>query len=664
MRIARASLLIGLVGCGGGGGDAHDDLVEPGRVVLHRLNRAEYDNTVRDLLGTELTPAKDFPFDDHGYGFDNIAATLSVSPLHVELYEQAARRLADDALIEHYTKPVSVHIEGESEVVEGSTGRGGTTGYNLWSNGWVRAEFDAPAAGTYVFKARLWGTQAGDEPVHAFIGFDMTEASEQLDITATTVENAQTVEVEVELTEGKHLMVVWFTNDYYNPDLGEDRNLLIDWMEVEGPFGASEEPNPLRARHVTCDPGPDPIGCAERVLRPLMSRAYRRPVDDADVAKLMVLVQSVLDDGGEFDDAIQAGLQAVLLSPRFIYRVEETGGAQTISLDDYEIASRLSYFLWSSMPDDQLLKLAAEGRLSDHEVIAQQVRRMLDDPKADALVENFAGQWLLLRAIGDHSPDEWFFPDFDADLRSSMREESDRFFRSFLRDKRDMRELLTATEGEVDARLARHYELSVDPGPGWVMTDLSARQRGGLLGQAGVLMTQSYPTRTSPVLRGKYVLAHLLCAEPPPPPAGVEGLTEEDDPDATLRERLERHREDPVCASCHDQMDPVGFSMEHFDGVGAWRDDDAGHPVDASGVLPDGTEIYGMRELSAVVAVDPRLPRCISKNLMTYALGRGVGSSERSLDLVEQGFMEGGYTFEALAVAIATDDSFVARGGE
>ncbi|RME27697.1 MAG: DUF1592 domain-containing protein, partial [Deltaproteobacteria bacterium] len=322
-----------------------------------------------------------------------------------------------------------------------------------------------------------------------------------------------------------------------------------------------------------------------------------------------------------------------------------------------------SYFLWSSMPDDELFALAADGRLQDDAVIREQVRRLLADPKAEALVDNFAGQWLFLRGIDEKSPDPWAYPEFDEALRASMKEEMRRFFRSFLHEDRDLHELLLATEGEIDARLAAHY--GIDGVTGWTTVDLSAVERGGLLTQAGLLMVNSYPARTSPVLRGKWVLSNLLCSEPPPPPAGVEGLVEDEADPQTIREQLEQHRADPVCASCHDQMDPLGLGLEHFDGIGAYRVTDNGFPVDASGELPDGTAFYGARELAAVVAADARYPACIVEKLYTYGLGRSPTYTDAPyLERIEAEFADGGYTFEALVTAIALSEPFRMRHGE
>jgi hypothetical protein len=315
------------------------------------------------------------------------------------------------------------------------------------------------------------------------------------------------------------------------------------------------------------------------------------------------------------------------------------------------------------MPDQALFAAADAGELQTDAQIADQVERMLADPKADALVDNFGGQWLYIRTVDEKTPDPWAFPDFDDDLRSSMGEEMKRFFGSFIDDERDLRELLTATEGDIDQRLADHY--GITGVSDWQSVDLASHDRGGVFGQAGLHMINSFPARTSPVLRGKWVLSQLLCEEPPPPPAGVEGLIEADADAATLREQLEQHRADPVCASCHDAMDPLGLGMEHFDGIGAWRTQDNGLPIDASGELIDGTAFYGAQELSGIVAADDRYPACLVEQLFTYGLGRSPTPDDGPVLLAsEDQFAAEGYTFKALATAIATSPAFRQTHGE
>jgi hypothetical protein len=668
-----------LAACSGGGGkdagtdagttdteDAPPQAIDPGRVSLHRLNRTEYDNTVRDLLGTSQTPARDFPPDDLVGGFDNIASNLSVSPLHLEMYELAARSLADEVLNVPLAERVRFRAEGEGPEVTATVGASSGSAWMLWSNGDLSARFDAPETGTYEFTVRAWANQAGPDLASMSIGHDGF-VDLTTDVSATNDANAQSFTVQVELVRGPHTFTASFLNDYYDQVAGADRNLLVDWLDVYGPTDVEPGENPLRARWVTCDPEVDGASaCLDEVIGGFAPKAWRRPVTSGELAALSSLGQSILDDGGTFDDAVYWSFVAVLVSPHFVYRVEldpDPASTDLHLVGDYELANRLSYFLWSSMPDDALLAAAEAGDLRTPEGIETQVRRMMADGRSEALVQNFGGQWLLIRGIQDVQKDPNLYPEVDQELRTSMQEEMYRFFRSFVNSDRDLRELVTASDGEIDRDLAQHYGIPFS-GEGWTPVNLADYDRGGIFGQAGLLMVESYPARTSPVIRGKFVMGQLLCDEPPPPPPGVEGLDEEIDA-TSLREQLEQHRADPVCASCHQVMDPLGFSLEHFDAVGAWRDEDRGLPIDASAELPDGTTFYGMRELGAVLHDDPAMAECMAEKLMTYGLGRLHEDTDEAyvLQMAER-FAAEGYSFEGLALAIATNDTFRFRRGE
>lgn len=639
---------------------------DPGRVALRRLNRTEYNNTVRDLLGTTLRPADSFPYDDTSYGFDNMADTLSVSPLHVELYEQAAASLAAEAVYLPLAEPLYALVEAESEDAIATTGGLSGDAWNLWSNGELYVTLDLPEDGTYELSARLWATQAGLDLARASLSVDSVVLG-TFDVAADSRNNAEVHAFEAELAAGAHTVAVSFLNDFYEPDLGLDRNLLVDWIAVYGPTDAQPGANPIRERLFTCEPsGEADRGCARQILEPFAYRAWRRPLAAGELDRILGVFEAVVADEGTFDDGIRLALQYVLLSPNFLYRVEldpDPESPEPRPLTDFELATRLSYFLWSSTPDDALLQAAEEGLLQDPEEIEAQVHRMLADPRADALTTNFAAQWLYIRALPDAFPDPWTYPEFDEALRSSFQEEMTRFFRSFVEEDRDMRELLTTTEGEINARLAEHYDLP--PVSDWTRVDLSGVHRGGLFGQGGIHLVTSYPTRTSPVRRGKWVLGQLLCSEPPPPPPGVEGLIDDDASAQTLREQLEQHRKDPSCASCHQTMDNLGFPFEHFDGVGAWRERDRGHPVDGSGILPDGRSFYGTREMAAIIADDPLFSACIVEKVFTFALGRAPVPQDRdTLAHIDTRFREGGLRFRDLAVQIATSPAFRMRRGE
>jgi hypothetical protein len=496
-----------------------------GRVTMHRLNRAEYNNTVRDLLGTTQTPADDFPADDYGYGFDNVADVLSISPSQLELYDRAAEALVDEV----------------------------------------------------------------------FAG-------------------------------------------------------------------------PLKDDIVTCDAEALGASCVRTILGDFATRAWRRPVTEAEVDDLVSLVDFATAAGKTTDESLQQAIWATLLSPKFIFRVEIDPDPESVEahpLSDYELASRLSYFVWSSMPDEELFAAAEAGLLADEAELEKQVARMLEDDKAVALVDNFAGQWLQTRSLVDHQPDYASFPTFDDELRASMEAETKAFFRSFLSSDIGIDALLVADFTFVNDRLAEHYGL---PSPGsnaLEKVQLTSDQRGGLLTQAGVLTVTSLPTRTSPVKRGKWILAQLLCSEPPPPPEGVEGFNEEALTVGTIREQLEAHRANPECAACHAIMDPLGFGLEKYDGVGSWRTEDNDQPIDATGELPTGEEFDGAAEMADLLAGDPRFGQCVAEQLFVYALGRGVEKGDKfHLESIDSGFGERGYRLRELIKLIVVSEPFRMRRGE
>lgn len=649
---------------------------DPGRVTLHRLNRAEYNNTVRDLLGTERTPAQDFPNDDHGYGFDNIAAVLAVSPLLFELYERAAEALVDEALFIPPTEPVTFYMEAEEAVA--STGGPSSGGWNIWSNGTVSALFDLPHDGTYRVSASAFGQQAGPDLVH------MAFLVDGLVVGAFDVPNAagsfETFEVEVPLSAGVREVAIAFTNDYYEPDAGLDRNLVVDWFQVLGPIELLEEAptNPLRAPIVTCDPAEDAAveagPCAREIITGFGRRAWRRPLTDGEVEQLAGFLDVAAAEGEGFEAGIRLALRAILTSPHFVFRVEidpEPTSLEPHPLDPHEVATRLSYFLWSSMPDAELFAAVDAGQLETPAQIAAQARRMLADPRATALIDNFAGQWLYLRALDDAAPDPWYYPGWNEELRASMKREGWLFVRSILLGDRDMLELLTSPKSFIDARLAAHYGIDGFSTPeaaadAFVEMDVSPWGRGGFLRQGGIQATLSYPTRTSPVRRGKWVLGQLLCQEPPPPPPGVEGIADEVLEGQTIREVMEQHRADPVCAGCHTYMDPIGLGLENFDGIGQWRNDyPSGFPVDATGVLPPDQAFSTPEQLIGLLAADPSLTWCMTEQLWTYGLGRGPTVKDHAyMQPIHEAFVASGRRFEELVVEIVTSEPFRMRRGE
>lgn len=645
----------------------------PGRVTMRRLNRVEYNNTIRDLLGVEFAPAADFPSDDVGYGFDNIGDVLSLPPLLMEKYLAAAERIASAAiLVDRTIHPQRHRVELET-LRRAKRARKGTV--VLSSNGDVATSFSFPHAGEYAIRTRAFADQAGPENARMALKLDGEKLAE-FEVAATD-EEPENFEFRLRVEPGERRVAAAFLNDYYKPDdpdeNNRDRNLFIDYLEVEGPFDAGELPlPPTHERLIVTRPASSEGAngeaewrrAAREVLAPFAGRAFRRPASDEEIERLIGLVLLAREEGDAFEEGIQLAVQAVLVSPHFLFRVELDGSPRPAAvdtadapwriepLDDYQLASRLSYFLWSSMPDEELFAAAAAGALRQPEQFEAQVRRMLADPKSMALVENFAGQWLQLRNLSTIAPSRRSYPDFDEALRQAMRRETELFFAEIVREDRSALDLLDADFTYVNERLAKHYGIEGITGDEFQRVTVDRQRRGGVLTHASVLTVTSNPTRTSPVKRGKWVLEQILNTPPPPPPPDVPELEEEGRRkklSGTLRQRMQQHREDVSCAICHQRMDPIGFGLENYDGIGAWRDTENEHPIDPSGELPDGSKFSGPAELKQVFRGKAgEFRRALATKMLTYALGRGTEPYDRP-------------TIEAIAAALGADDDRFSR---
>ena len=523
---------VGGIGNIASGGSSAVAATDPGRVTLHRLNRAEYNNTVHDLLGTSKTPAEDFPIDDRGNGFDNMADVLTLSPLHLSVYHAAAKALVSEAL---------------------------------------------------------------------------SNASQ-------------------------------------------------------------------RAAIMTCDLAQEDA-CARQILQEFAYRAWRRPVADAELDRLLAVVGVAKANGDSAEVGLGLALRAILLSPHFVFRVELDPDPTSLAphaLSGYELASRLSYFLWSSTPDSALLASAESGALGDPSTLKEQAARLLADERARAIVDNFAGQWLHLRAVDTLEPDHTLFPSVDAPLLRAMRAETELLFRDIAFQANPLMQLLTANYSYLNDRLAAHYGLPAVGSTELTRVDLSGNaQRGGFLTQASFLTLTSHVNRTSPVLRGKWVLDELLCATVPPPPPDVNlaGVSMAKEQGLTQRQALEVHRADPNCNSCHQLMDPIGLGLENFDAVGVYREMDAGKPIDANGQLPSGEAFVGAKELAARIAVKPEFARCAAHKLYSYALGRPPVATAGhldgpTLDALARGLTTNDFSFAQLVEQIVTSPTFTSRRGE
>jgi uncharacterized protein DUF1592/uncharacterized protein DUF1588/uncharacterized protein DUF1587/uncharacterized protein DUF1595/uncharacterized protein DUF1585/predicted xylan-binding protein with Ca-dependent carbohydrate-binding module len=653
--------------------------LDPGHVTIHRLNRPEYNNTVRDLLADTSEPANDFPADDQGAGFDNNADVLSISPLLAEKYQIAAEHLIENALRVGVgpadQKFSALRLGGSVCSAYGSY-------WDLCTNGTVSTPISVPLTALYRLSVRAFGQQAGPDPARMTIQLD-EQPLDTFDVTADEAMPAIYTKT-VTITMGMHTFDAAFINDYYDPQNADpaqrDRNLVIDYLELEGPLNAPPPNTDGRRLIMICDPANStPDDCGRRIISAFAKRAWRRPVAAEEVDRLLALARVPWMQGDAFDTGIRIALEAVLLSPHFLFRVEldpDPNAPSPHALGDYELASRLSYFLWSTMPDEALVQKADAHELSNPDVVKQEVARMLRDPKATSFVENFAGQWLYTRAMNNVSPDYATYPDFDEALRAAAKNETHEYFRWFLTADEDARDLIDSQFTFVNDRLARHYGLpqpSAGAGMGmetrFARVDTTGTVRGGLLTQTSILTVTSNAKRTSPVRRGKWVFEQLLCGHVPPPPPDAGPLAEPPmgtQPMMSLRQRMEQHRRNPRCASCHQLMDPIGFGLENFDGIGAWRTTDSGFAIDATGTLPDGRAFDGPRQLAALIKTDPALTSCMIQRLFTYALGRQVTGVVDTchVDKLDKSFAAANYRLSALVAEMTTSPPFVTRRAE
>ncbi len=632
----------------------------PGRTPVHRLNRAEYANAIHDLLTIDVDVTGLLPADDESYGFDNIAETLRMSPVLLERYLSAARKISrlavgDTNIIPSYeTYRVRPDL-GQDEHIEGLP---------LGTRGGLLIHHNFALDGEYVFKTKLaLNTSAKvrglDYPndfvitvdgaiVHrATIGGKADEDAS--DDNSSDGENSILARLlaKVPIKAGPHTVGVAFIektsaqpDGVMQPYLRstvdplEQRGVpLIDNVSIGGPFNATG-PGDTPSRRVifVCRPkaSAEEVPCAKKIIANLARRAYRKPVSDGEMERLLGFYQQGRNEGS-FDQGIESALRFMLTDPKFIFRFERdpanVAAGEAYRVNDLELASRLSFFLWSSIPDDSLLAVAAQGKLHEPAVLEGQVRRMLADPRSEALVSNFAGQWLYLRNVRGANPNIEEFPDFDDNLREGFRKETDLFFDSIIHEDRSVLDLLNANYTFVNERLARHYGIPDVYGSRFRRVTVTDDARRGLLGQGSFLLVTSYATRTSPVLRGKWILENVLGTPVPPPPPNVPALKENapGEKPLTVRARLEEHRKNPACAVCHRIMDPVGFAFENFDAVGQWRAVDAGNPIDASGVLVDGTKVNGPVALREAILKRPQtFAATMTEKMLTYALGRGL----------------------------------------
>ena len=648
-------------------------LNDPGRVTIRRLNRVEYNNTVRDLLGVRLTPADSFPSDDVGYGFDNIGDVLSISPLLMEKFLAAAATLAKAAVSAPEDTAFVVQIaasklENRDNTVSSAVG----TKRSFGNNSMAGFTFTALRSGVHKLTVVAGGDQFGGEPVRMRIMFNGVMLADVDVPNAAETPMPYTIPLDIR-SPGLVNVGIGFINDKFG-GVGKDRNLLVHSLEVAAPRSVGVEQTAIvRVRPVDASLSAWDTAMSAN-LRPLMRRAFRRAVTKGEVDRLVRLTRTAHTHAMSFEKGLQLALQVILVSPNFLYKLEVDPDANnakvTRSLNGFELATRLSYFFWSSMPDDVLLNAAASGKLVTKEQIKVQVTRMIRDPKSIALSQNFAGQWLGLRKASIVQPDVVRFPKFNEGLRQAMQLETELWFDYIVRSDRPVMELINADYTFLNEQLADFYAVPNVVGSQMRRVILQGGQRGGILGQASVLMLTSNPRRTSPVKRGKWVLENLLGTPPPPPPPNVPSLPEERGGGVavatTVRARLEEHRKNPACASCHERLDGMGFALENFDAVGGWRLMDGATTLDVTGVLQDGSKINGFAGLQKyLMSRKSEVIRSMLDRLMTYAIGRGIERYDQcDLDKMTASVISKGGTFSRLVDAVIASKAFRSRRGD
>jgi cytochrome c553 len=656
----------GLIGYVQGEFDKYDKSIppDPGRVVARRLNRTEYTNTIRDLTGIHFRADKDFPTDDSSYGFDNIGEALTVSPVLIEKYLKAAETIAS-ATIGADPLPKPIVYEGK---------RSGRT-LRRTKASTAETTYRTDVGAEYIVRALLTGTPPKPE-TNPEIGFwvDGKLVASKPFTPFKTGAAESTEETRLYLEAGEHVIRSGLVGDKAPipapgpPGGGGVRvtPLVPDVISVDGPYAAKIE-RESRKRILICDPNTG-AACVDRIVTQIARHAYRRTPTKNEVAALTRFYNLARQKGQNADQGIQLALQAALVSPEFLFRIErEPTNGSIHRISDTDLASRLSYFLWSSMPDEKLLTLAEANKLHLPETLDAEVNRMLADPKSSALAENFAGQWLEMRNLDIVHPDADKFPRWNADLRDAFKTETNMFFTYMLRENRPISEFIDARYTFANETLAKHYGIPGVTGDEFRKVELTTDQRGGLLSQGTILTVSSYPTRTSVVLRGKYILENILGTPPPPPPPDVPQLDNAaTGATASLRQQMETHRASAICASCHSKMDVLGFGLENYDAIGTWRTADGKFPVDSSGTLPSGKSFKTPAEMRQLLLASlPEFEHCLTQKMLTYALGRGLGPYDRNtVTDIDHKVAQSEYRFQALIREVVRSMPFQMQHGE
>lgn len=646
----------------------------PGQVTLRRLNRVEYRNTIRDLVGVDYKPTDEFPSDDVGYGFDNIGDVLTLSTVLMEKYFAAAEQIAEEAInADANSKGPALPIDLEKAKASESVKPYSESGKYFISNGTLDFSVKPEKSGEYRLVVRAWGDQGGDDPARMKIQIgSMTDQTYDVKATRTNPGEYEAI-VSIE-KPGETPCKISFINDAYQPKTpeqnGYDRNLLVESVQWVGPQ-TSEKPKltDFHKKAFACHPdGKHNPECSKKIITSLAERAYRRPPRSEEIGRLMDLFNQAHRSGESFESGVQLTLKAILISPHFLFKMEADpsykNNATVRKLNDYELATRLSYFLHSTMPDEELYQMAKSGRLTMDDNLDKQILRMLKSPRIFQFVDNFAMQWLQLRNLQNIGFDRKRFPTFDGNMRRDFINETRQFVTYVIREDRSILDLLDSDYTFVNENLAKHYGIKEVEGRQFRKVSLNGSGRGGLVTQASVLAVTSNPTRTSPVKRGRWILEQILGTPPPPPPPNVpELMADEAELTGTLRQKMEQHRKDPSCANCHAKMDPLGFGLENFDAVGTWRTLDGKDPIDSSGELPSGEKFNGPSELKKILlGRKNEFVQNLTEKMMIYALGRGLDTNDQcSVEEISKRVEKDDYKFSRLVIEIVRSEPFQKR---
>ena len=672
--------------------------VDPGRVTVRRLNRSEYNNTLRDLLGVDAQPANDFPADGVGYGFDNIGDVLSISPLLMERFLDAAETVAELAVPLAQPKPPVKKLQARyyepagRDIPMRKDWRELTPGADHVGTGPLNTPFQADPAATYTLRAQVFAeVPAGKRLRVAFIAAGESIANPEpaakvalleadkvpqvakcrvlqvIEVTAREQQKPQVIEATLKGIAGVERVGLALVRE---PAMIPPPKLLVEWIEIVGP---TDTRTPFLQRWAKAAPGKTPAQQTRLMLSYFMPRAWHRPIAPDEIERVARLADAAMKREGSWEAGVRQALVAVLSSPKFLFRMEiddqpENPGPHPIN--EFQLATRLSYFLWSTCPDDELLQHALSNKLTAN--LDAQIRRMLRDPRAEELVDNFAMQWLQLRRLSAHQADRKAFERWKPALKDSMLQETRLFFAEIIREDRSVLELIDGNFTYLDRRLAEIYKIRPEggfEGDKFRRVSLQGTERGGLLTHASILTVTSNPTRTSPVKRGKWILEQLFGDPPPAPPPVVPSLDDESRKElsGTFRQKLEQHRADPKCGNCHAKMDAMGFALENFDGIGQWREkDEQGVPIEVGGKIPNGPELKSLADLKSLLRTEKdQFTRCLTEKMLIYALGRGLEYyDERAIDQIQRALAKGDYRFSALIAAVAKSDPFRLRRGK